>query len=255
MVTLGDAALDLILGGVCLGCGRPGRPVCPGCRAALPVGAAPAWPTPTPAGLASPWAAGEYAGLVRALVLAHKEHRVLAVRGTLAGLLALAVQAALSQSPEAGCEAPVALVPHALVPVALVPVPSRPSAVRQRGHDPTLEITRAAATRLRRAGFEVTVSRLLATRRGIADQAGLTAQERSDNLAGALRRRPRELSRLARWRPRVRVVVCDDVITTGATAREAQRALEVIGLPVTAVAAVAATARRTPERLGNPVSL
>ena len=250
MDTLGDAALDLILGGACLGCGRPGRPVCPGCRAGLPVGAAPASPTPTPAGLAPPWAAGEYADLVRALVLAHKEHRVLAVRGTLGGLLALAVEAAVVQSPGTGEEPRVALPP-----VALVPVPSRPSAVRQRGHDPTLEITRAAATRLRRVGLEVTVSRLLATRRGIADQAGLTAQERSDNLAGALRRRPRELSRLARWRPRVRVVVCDDVITTGATAREAQRALEVIGLPVTAVAAVAATARRTPERLGNPVSL
>jgi len=227
-LSLRDAALDLLLGGACLGCGRPGWLVCADCGAALPDRAAPAWPTPTPAGLATPWAMGPYAGVLRAMVLGHKEHRLLALRPVLGRLLAGSVTAAAMPGP----------------PVVLVPVPSRPAAIRARGHDHTWEISRAASTMLRRLDIEARVARLLSCRRDIADQAGLTADQRAENLAGSLQARSGALARLARWRPRVQVVVCDDVLTTGATAREAQRALEVIGLPVSAIAVVAATQRR-----------
>jgi len=94
------------------------------------------------------------------------------------------------------------------------------------------------------------VARLLRTRPGLQDQAGLDAEARAANLAGSMTcpsAGPRRLARRAgRGTFRARFVVCDDVLTTGATAREAQRALESVGLEVAAIAVVAATRRRVP---------
>jgi predicted amidophosphoribosyltransferase len=87
--------------------------------------------------------------------------------------------------------------------------------------------------------------RLLRHRGGVVDQAGLGAEARAANLAGSMACPSARLRRVAGlW---LRVVVCDDVLTTGSTAREAQRALEAVGLPPVAVAAVAATRRRGPS--------
>jgi predicted amidophosphoribosyltransferase len=179
--------------------------------------------------LVPPFAAASYDGTVRQLVLGLKEHRLLALRGPLGRLLAAAAGAAMI-----GVSGP----------VALVPVPSRPRSVRQRALDSTHDITATAARHLRGHGLDVVPARLLRTRPGLRDQAGLSAVDRASNLAGSMACPASGLVRLARRRPRVRVVVCDDVLTTGATAREAQRALESVGLEVVAIAAVAATRRR-----------
>lgn len=227
---LADGFGDLVLGASCLGCGRPGQPLCRPCRTALPAAAAARWPTPTPPGLVPPYAVGDYDGTLRALVLAHKERRVLALARPLGALLAASVAQALADARVAGG-------------VVLVPVPSRPRAVRQRGHDPTFAMVRAAAAALRR-DHDVVTARLLRVRPGLVDQAGLDAAARAANLAGSMAVSADVVRRLARRRPRAHVVVCDDVLTTGATLREAQRALEAVGLPVLAAAAVAATARK-----------
>jgi predicted amidophosphoribosyltransferase len=230
-----DATCDLLLGGACQGCERPGRVLCAGCRATLPRTARPAWPTPTPAGLAPPWAAGEYAGVLRELVLGHKEQQLLSLAGVLGELLAGAVEAGVPVGAR----------------LLLVPVPSRRAAVRERGHDPTASLVRAAARVLRRRRVDVRTASLLALRTGVVDQAGLGAAERAGNLDGSMWVPPERLRKAARWRGARRVVVCDDVLTTGATAREAQRALEAIGALPSAVATVAATRRRIPGSLSR----
>ena len=229
-----DDWLDLVLGSACVGCGRPGRLVCPDCDAALPTGAVRVSPDPRPPGLAPCHAAAEYADPVRRMILLHKERHVFGLVGPLGRLLAGAVRNGM----------------HTGARTVLVPVPSRPAVVRARGHDPLLRLTREAAGVVRAGPGDsppdVTVLALLRQREPVADQAGLDAVQRSANLSGRFGVRGGALRALARARVPVAAIVCDDVLTTGSTAREAQRALEAVGVPVAAICCVAATRRRAP---------
>ncbi|MFE6506817.1 ComF family protein [Nocardioides sp. NPDC057767] len=228
---LADAWHDLVVGGRCIGCERPGRLLCRDCHAVLPDRARSSPPSPAPPGIVPAFAAGPYEGTLKQLVIGLKEHQLLGLRRPLAGLLALSVLEAMAQTG-AG-------------PTILVPVPSRPASVRERGLDSTAAITRRAAAMLRQHGVGVRHHRLLRTRPGVADQAGLDSGQRRANLDGSISCPASGIRTLARTFPRARFIVCDDVITTGATAREAQRALESVGLEVSAIATVAATQRRS----------
>lgn len=233
-----DEALDLFLGSRCVGCDRPGRMLCAACRASMSARASVAWPTPVPAGLVTPWASESYDGAVRALVVGHKDRGQWGHRRVLAELLAEAVRGATADLDPA-------------VPLLLVPVPSRPGAGRQRGYEATAALVRSAAARLRReppARRRVGVAPLVVSR-GAADQAGLDAAGRAANVHHSMHCPSSALVRVGRRWPRAYVVVCDDVVTTGATAREAQRALASVGLVPVAIAAVAAT-RRTGLAVG-----
>lgn len=243
-----DVVADLVLGSRCAGCARPGRVLCPGCAALLPASGRVAWPTPCPPGLALPVAGGEYDGLLRRLLLAHKEDRALGLARPLGEVLAAVAGDLVTAA------GPAAATGFGTVPVRLVPVPSRPAVVRQRGHDPVLRMARAAVRHARRtrgprrpaapaAGCELGLAPVLAVARRLEDQAGLSSERRAANLAGALRAR-RGPPRAPAGAPAAAAVVVDDVLTTGATAREAQRALEAAGWPVLGVATVAATRRR-----------
>lgn len=183
-----------------------------------------------------PTSAGEYAPPLRALVVDHKEHGRLALARPLGRLLATAVLDAWRASR--GSAWPPVL--------QLVPVPSHPAVVRSRGHDPLLRVSRASAAALRRDGARAGVVPLLRVAARPGDQAGLDAQERARNVHGRFEvRTPRR----GADRPalgRVPVVLVDDVITTGATLREAQRALAEAGIVPIGAATVAATRRRSP---------
>jgi predicted amidophosphoribosyltransferase len=239
---------DLMLGSACVGCRRAGRPLCSSCEAAIDPWPAPAWPSPAPPGLTEPWAATAYAGTVRAMVLGHKERRMLGLARPLGDLLAIAVHRALGDVLAGAPSSSRPSGPSEPARIVLVPVPSRPSSVRQRGHDPTRSLVRAAAAQLTREGHPASCVSLLRTRRGVADQSGLDAAARARNLSGAFRVHAPALRALSRSARPVHVVVCDDVLTTGATAAEAQRALRSVGLPPLAAVAVAATRRRSGAR-------
>jgi predicted amidophosphoribosyltransferase len=233
-----DAGADLVLGSVCVGCAAPGRVLCRRCAARLPRHGRAAWPTPTPDGLATPYAAGAYDGLLKALVNEHKERGAFALAAPLGRVLCDVVDDLVAALPSDG-----RVLQGRPAPVVLVPVPSRRAVVRRRGHDPLLRVAREAATRLRRRGHDATVRRLLVAAAKVEDQSTLGAIERAANLTGSMRCRGGTCRRVPG--PEALVVVIDDVLTTGATAREAQRALEFAGVRVAGVAVVAATVRRS----------
>jgi predicted amidophosphoribosyltransferase len=218
-----DALLDLVLPQSCAGCGRAGSRWCRSCAGALaeaaraPLGRAA--PDPVPPGFPDAAAAAAYDGPVRGALLAHKERGRLGLVRPLAAALAAAVRVL---DPPAG--------------VLLVPVPSDPRTVRARGHDHARRLARSTARRLRRCGIPARAAPVLVPARTVADQAGLDARARADNLAGALRCRHRLDGRV--------VVVVDDVVTSGATLAEATRALTAAGARVLGAATVAATLRR-----------
>lgn len=203
----------LVLPTACGGCGRPCTALCEECRAALlGLPARRVRPAPEPAGLPVVYAAAPYEDAVRAVLLGHKERGALGMAGVLGQALAGAARA-VAGPPGRG-------------PLLLVPLPSSRRAVRARGHDATRRIALAAAGELRRTGTDARVAAVLRQRRVVADQAGLSAPQRLANLSGALV----VAGGGARLLEGGRVVLVDDLMTTGATLVEAARAVRATGV-------------------------
>ncbi|MFI0447901.1 ComF family protein [Actinomadura sp. 6N118] len=249
-----ETLLDLALPQRCAGCGvldQPGgvldQSICTLCAALLSGPARRASPVPVPLGLPPPWTISAYEGPVQALIVAHKERGRTSLARPLGRALAKSALAALEAgSPgwgghdaQAGHERGVSgshSATEGLGVVALVPVPSSAMAVRQRGHDATRRMASFAVQEIQAAGVRVVRVDALRQRRRVADQAGLSSTARAVNLVGAFE--------AVAWVAGRRVVVADDVITSGATSAEAARALRAAGADVVGVATVAATPRK-----------
>jgi predicted amidophosphoribosyltransferase len=225
------AAVDLAVPSECAGCERRPGPLCDMCASALTGPARVARPRPTPVGLPPSWAVAAYDGVVREALLAHKEHGRTALASPLGAALATSVRAALARADARSG------------PVVLVPMPSRRAAGRERGRDPMLVLARQAARHLRRHGFPVSVRPVLRMAPSVQDQSGLDAVARVANLSGAVLLPDRWVDQLGG--DRARVVLVDDIITTGATLAAAADVVRRAGALVAGAALVAATRRRT----------
>lgn len=167
--------------------------------------------------------AGPYAGVLRTAVLHVKERG----RSDLLPVLA----PALARTVIMAAPGP--------VPILLVPVPSTPAAARRRGGDHMRALARRTAVVLQDSGRVAAVLPALRLLRTPRDSAGLTSTERAVNLQGAFGAAADAASAAAG----ARVVLVDDVVTTGTTLSECARVLRERGVRATA-AGVAGTVRR-----------
>ena len=217
--------LDLLLPQRCVVCSLPGAQVCDGCTAALrriepPLcarcGAPTAWPVQRCGecagrrlAFAHARAVLAYDGLLRPVVAAWKERGL----RRLAVWAAAVVRESLSR-PDAAC---------------VVFVPGDPDRRLKRGHHAAERLASELA-----AEWELPLRPLLTRARGSRRQRGLTQHERRRNVASAF---------LAHGRVPARVVLVDDVYTTGATANAAASALRKGGARNVEVVTLARTIR------------
>jgi predicted amidophosphoribosyltransferase len=210
--------LDLVLPLECGGCGAPSTRWCAACAAELAIGPdVPRVVTPRLDPQVPVFALGRYAGARRRAIVAMKD------RGR-ADLLA-----PLSRSLAEGIHR---LLQWGLldVPLTVVAAPTRGWSARQRGGDPVTRIATLATA----DHPDIAVVRALRMKALARDSAGLDSAGRERNVAG------RVLLTRRRLPPGRELLLVDDVVTTGATARESVQVLQAAGARVAAVLALAA---------------
>lgn len=198
----------------CAGCGAFGASLCEACRSQVRAAIRPRTElVPVDDRMLPLVTACRYEGIVPILVNAFKEEGRLDVARWLAGLVRVAA---------GELSLPVAVDVVTPRRVELVPLPSRAQAIRRRGYRHVDTLCREAF------GARVDPHALRFTR-SLEDQAGLSRAARAANVRGAMRASRRLANR--------RVILVDDVVTTGASLREALRAVREVGaVPLAAIA-------------------
>ena len=226
------ALVDLVLPAACAGCGAGGgyRSLCRECADAL-AGAAPrrVRPEPEPPGLPRCLALAAYAGALRGALLGYKERGRFGLAGPLGDRLADVVRAAAPGAP-----------------LVLVPIPATAAAARSRYGDHMTRLARRAALRLNAAGQPTVVLRALRARPR-PDSTGLSQGERARQAGQAYVLVPRGVTALRGCTAGgARLVLLDDIVTTGATLAAAATVLRGAGFEVPLAAVLAATQRKGP---------
>jgi predicted amidophosphoribosyltransferase len=208
----------------CAGCHGPDVALCDECRRRL---------VPEVVRVDLPDGLPVFAGLVyafeaRGVVLAFKNGGRVRLSEVLAPALAAALESCARQA-DAG-DASLLDGRAGDRSLLVVPVPSSRRGRRRRGYDPVDLV-------LRRLGLVVGTRLLVPTARAGGGQKGRDQQQRLRGREGSLRA-TRDLTGS-------RVVLVDDVVTTGGTLQEARRALTARGAVVVGAACLAATPLRS----------
>ncbi|TFB65413.1 ComF family protein [Cryobacterium sp. Hz9] len=209
----------------CSGCGVVDRALCASCRRAL----LPAV-HPVTRDDARIWAALTYEGVARHVIAAYKDGGRTDAAATLAAPLRAAIVAALAAVPGAVQRSEAAPRRPSSTGIQLVTIPSSTRAWRVRGYHPVDAL-------LHRAGLHPFP--VLAQRQETLDQVGLGRAARAANKDHSLVATRSLVGR--------RLILVDDIVTTGATLLEAQRAVFAAGGTVVGLAVLAETRRRQPQ--------
>jgi ComF family protein len=196
-----DHLFDLLLPCRCVICRSTGLPLCQNCASQV----GPSARAVTRFDLHG-WAASDYGTSEKILIKAFKEDGITALAPILARLMKPAFQCLLDE------------LPRQIDDVWLVPTPSSRANFRKRGYLPSLILARQLN---RVAGHPLRVKAALRFERAVADQSGLSVEQRTSNLAGSMAANDLVAGQ--------RVVLIDDVVTTGATLVEAARAIAEAG--------------------------
>lgn len=216
LAKLKGIALDLLFPRWCLGCGKEGDFICPACRRALPritpplcplcgrhqinANLCPAcvgWETAID-GIRAPF---KFEGAIRQAIHGLKYNNLRALAPLLGGWLDDYLRA------------------NPLPAEVLVPVPLHPKRLRERGYNQSRLLAREMA---KLSGLPLADDCLVRRRQTDPQARTTSAEQRRDNVAGAFSCRDRRLEDK-------RVLLIDDVSTSGATLDACARALKEAG--------------------------
>lgn len=156
------------------------------------------------------YAVTDYAGQAQEVVHAYKQVGSVAIARFMASCISRGLRHEISDLQRRGGGR-----------LLLVPAPSRPSSIRLRGYQPAELVAKELARLLRATGNDAVVDSCLKVDTAVQDQSLLNASQREANLMGHVSVSAGAAVRLREGR----VVLVDDIVTTGSTLRAMQVAL------------------------------